>query len=107
MSIITKLPISRLTTPRGDATRLGDAGSEAILALLRAGAVRFVVADVGAPLHWVPEADCFELWKNEVKPHLAEPDQRIYLEQFPGAYAYVASRWDDGATPIILLSKAH
>jgi len=107
MSVVTKLPLSRLTTPRGDATRLGDAGRETIRDLLRAGRIRFVVADVGAALHWVPEADCFDVWKTEVQPHLAEPDQRVSLEQFPGQYAYFASQWDDGATPIILLSKAH
>ena len=107
MSVITRLPPSRLTTPRGDATRLGDAGSEAIRDLLRVGAVRFVFADVGAPLHWVPEGDCLDVWKKEVQQHLAEPAQQVCLEQFPGEYAYFASRWDDGAKPIILLSKAH
>jgi hypothetical protein len=107
MSIITKLPLSRLTTPRGDAARQGDAGKMAIRDLLRTGPVRFVVADVGAPLFWVPEADCFDFWKKEVQPHLAEPDQRAYLEQFPGEYLYFASQWNDGASPIILLSKSH
>ena len=107
MSVITKLPLSHLTTPRGDAKRLGDIGRDAIRKLLRAGSVRVVVADVGFPLHWVPETECFEMWKNDIEAHLAEPDQRVHLEQFPGEYAYFASQWDDGSDPIILLSKAH
>ena len=107
MSLITKLPLSRLTTSRGNAVCLGEAGSELIRSLLQSGVVRFVIADVGAELSWVPEPDCFDIWKTEVMPHLAEPQQRVYLEQFPGGYAYFASRWDDGSTPIVLLSKAH
>jgi hypothetical protein len=107
MNVITKLPLSCLTTARGAATRIGNVGTEALRDLLRGGAVRFVVADVGAPLSWVPEAECFDVWKKEVQPHLAEPDQRIYLEQFPGEYAYFASQWDDGSNPIVLLSKTH
>ena len=87
--------------------RVGELGSELIRNLLKTGATRFVVADVGAPLRWLPEAECFDFWKDEVRPHLAEPDQRVHLDQFPGEYAYFASQWDDGSGAIILLSKTH
>lgn len=107
MNIITTLPLTRLTTPSSDATCVGDVGTDSIRDLLRAGSVRFVVADVGAPLRRVPEAECFDEWKREIQPHLAEPDQAVYLEQFPGGYAYFASQWDDGSSSIILLSKVH
>jgi hypothetical protein len=107
MTVVTKLPIARLTTTRGEARRVGDVGAEDIRDLLRAGAVRFVIADVGTPLRWVPESECFETWTREVKPHLEEPEQPVYLEELPGQYAYFASRWDDGSGPIILLSKSH
>jgi hypothetical protein len=107
MSVITRLPLSRLTTPRGDAQRIGDADRECIRNLLRAGTVRFVIADVGLPLDWVPEPECFDVWKKEVQRHLAEPGERIRLEEYPGEYAYFASQWEDGSTPIIVLSKAH
>lgn len=107
MDVITKLPLSRLTTPHGEATRVGDIGADAVRDLLRTGSVRFVVADVGKPLRWVPEAECFYEWKKEIQSHVAEPEQPANLDQFPGEYAYFASQWDDGASPIILLSKVH
>ena len=107
MSVITKLPLSRLSTSRGDARGVGDVGGDAIRDLLRAGPVRFVVADIGASLHWVLDAERFDFWKKEVQPHLAEPDARVDLEQFPSGYLYFASQWDDGSTPIIVLSRSH
>jgi hypothetical protein len=107
MNVVTKLPLSRLTTTRGDAKRVSDVGAAAIRSLLRVGAVRFVVANIGASIRWVPEAECFDWWKQEVQPHLAEPNRPAPLEDFPGGYAYYASQWDDGSTPFVLLSKAH
>lgn len=107
MNVTTKLPLSRLVTPGGDATRVGDIGGDAVRNLLRQGTVRFVVADVGSDLRWLPEAECFDVWKREVQPHLAEPSQQVHVEQFPNEYAYFGSRWDDGSAPIILLAKAH
>src|SRR5262245_41543977 len=96
MSVVTKPPLSRLTTARGDAAHVGEVGSDSIRNLLRAGIIRFVIADVGAPLRWVSETERFDFWKNEVEPHLAEPEQRVYLGRFPGACAYFASLWDAG-----------
>jgi hypothetical protein len=104
---VTRLPLSRLPTHLGEATRLGDLGAEAIRNLLKAGPVRFVIADVGAPLHWVPEGDCFKTWKRDILLHVADPDQIAYLERFPGDYVYFASQWDDGSIPIVLLAKSH
>lgn len=105
--MIAKLPVSRLVTPTGEATRVGDLGSADIRELLRAGEVRFVVADVGHPLNWISQSNCFAIWRQEVQPHLAEPGQKVKLEQFPDQYLYFASRWEDGSHPIILLSKMH
>ncbi|HEY2587623.1 MAG TPA: hypothetical protein VGI81_17890, partial [Tepidisphaeraceae bacterium] len=102
MSIVQRLPLERLSTPRGEAIRRYDLGAETIRELLRSTKVRFVIANVGHELRWVAEADCFDFWKREVQPHLAESNGRIQLEQFPREYAYFASQWDDGAAPIIL-----
>jgi hypothetical protein len=70
--------------------------------------VRFVVADVGKPLEWIPNNQRYDFWKDEVKAHLAAPESKAFLEEFPDEYCYFASEWNsyDGDT-IILLSKAH
>lgn len=78
-----------------------------IKGLLRLGPVRFVVADLGHDLHWCPETDCFRFWREEVRIHLVEPGDCTSLDQFPGEYAYFASRWEDGGKPVLLLSKSH
>ena len=105
--IVNKLPLSCLPTPLGEAKRVAELGSAGIRELLRSGEVRFVVADVGYPLNWISQSDCFTAWKHEVQPHLIEPSQHVKLEQFPGQYMYFASRWEDGGCPIVLLSKIH
>ena len=53
-----------------------------IRTLLQSGRVRFVVADVGAPLRWVPEADCFTFWKSEVRQHVADPERPAVLDEY-------------------------
>ncbi len=76
--------------------------------LLRQGPVRFMVADAGRKPRWVPEADCFDFWKGEVRPHLAEPDRGAYLESFPGEYCYFAAEWrDPDGSPIVVLHLCH
>ena len=104
---ITRLPLSHLVTERGHAKHVKSLGEFEIRQLLRQGSVRFVVAEIGHELRWHPEDACFQVWKAQVQPHLARPDAPNYLETFPEQYAYFASLWDDGGTPIIVLSKAH
>jgi hypothetical protein len=80
-----------------------------ILELLRTGGVEFVVADVGELLQWVDSHDCFNFWKDEVKPHLVEADSRIELDKFAGGYCYMASEWEDDeiGSSIVLLERHH
>src|SRR5689334_11564603 len=104
--IITQMPLTELWNDTGTvlATRLGDMSADDIRALLRACRIRFVVANIGTKLRWVPEAECFTFWKTEAQPHLAEPDNRVPLEEFPGKYCYFASHWLPAAgTPIVEL----
>lgn len=77
--------------------------------LLRDSPVQFVVAETGKVLDWITVKDCFDYWKEEVKPHLATPAARVLLSEFPGGYCYFASRWGGGdeSTPIIVLEKHH
>src|SRR5690349_56011 len=64
--------------------------------LLQAGAVQFVVAEPGLPLHWVPEAECHIFWKADVRPHLVnEPERPFDIYQYPHGYAYIATEWRD------------
>ena len=106
MDLITKLPLARLTTSSGEARRIGNLDADAIRDLLRAGPVRFVLADVGAPLRWTPEKECFDLWKNDVRPHLADPSRPAQLDHFPGGYAYFASYSDSSDADNFRASKS-
>ena len=82
---------------------------EGVAGLLRTGAVTFVVADVGQPLRWIDSKDDYLIWKNEIKAHLASPDQTRKLEDFPDSYFYLASDWSevDAAGHIVVLERRH
>jgi hypothetical protein len=108
--IVIELPLQELWDENGSvaARRQGDLSADDIRQLLRNRAVRFVVADVGAKLMWVPESETFAFWKDEVRARLAEPDARVNLEQFPGGYCYFASEWSGpGSMSIVVLQRCH
>ena len=88
--------------------KVRDLKASDLIDLLRSGAVRFVVADVGKPYLWIPNNEGYDFWKGEVKGHLADPESEVALEDFPDEYCYFASEWKtyDGEM-IILLTKAH
>ncbi|MFH0902990.1 MAG: hypothetical protein V2A73_20365 [Pseudomonadota bacterium] len=104
------LPIGQLWTGDGvlPADRKRELDRKAIATLLRVGLVRFVVANVGDPLRWVPAAVCYLFWKTDASVHLAEMDH-FRLDAFPDGVAYVASEWSavDGGPPIVLLEVQH
>jgi hypothetical protein len=106
---ISQLPVDEIW--EGEAlistNRVRDLNAGDITDLLRSGAVRFVVADLGAPYNWIPDDERFDFWKDEVKPHLADTESAS-LEDFPDEYCYFASEWKSNAgESIVLLSKAH
>ncbi len=85
-----------------------DLSAAQLRELLRVGPVQFLVVDVGAKPLWVPEENCFAFWKGEVKPHLADPDQTAYKEQFADGYCYFAAKWRiEGGSPIVVLQRCH
>lgn len=110
LKIVTEVPLRELwrDNVRKAAIRIRPLYDDDIRRLLRTEPVQFVVADVGAPLHWIPLEDCFAFWKVEVRPHLSL-EERVILNQYPGEYCYCASLWDggDSATPLVVLEKHH
>ena len=108
--IVTQLPLSELWVGSRliSTIKCRDLDSAAVVELLRAQPVRFVVADVGKPLDWIPNNETYDFWKTEARDHLAKNDGPNYLETFPGGYCYFASEWKSyEGDKIILLSKAH
>ena len=107
--IVVSLPLEELWTREGPlmAQKRRDLSLGEIVRLLRAGPVRFVVADLGQPMEWVVEADCFTFWKSEAKRHVVDSvSEGFHLDDFPDQYAYVASEWAvDPGSPIVLLEK--
>ncbi|MDI1476835.1 hypothetical protein QHF84_09510 [Polyangium sp. y55x31] len=104
------MPLEELWTDDGalSATRLRTLDREAVRELLRRGPVRFVIANVGHRLRWIPPAERFNFWKRDGDPHLAETDE-MHLDDFPDGMVYRASEWtvSGGEAPIILLEVHH
>ncbi len=107
--VVTRIPVDELWTDVDvlNARRTRYLQHEDIRLLLRAGPVRFVVADVGDKLNWI-EADCtYSFWHHEAKPHL-NSEQTGRLDDYPDEYFYFASEWlDSTGARIILLEKYH
>ena len=109
--VVTQLPLTQLWTVAGpvEASRRFAVGQAEVAGLLRGGPLRFVVADVGRPLRWVPEAECFPFWKAEVRERLVAADATSWrLEDYAGEYCYRASAWASAAGEwIVLLEMSH
>jgi hypothetical protein len=109
--VVTELPLRELWNASGnlhDARCIGNIGVSEITELLRQGPLWFVVADVGHRLEWVDLSECYLLWKNEVKPHLANVEQGVRLDQYPGEYAYFGKQWiTQLPNPVVVLEKVH
>jgi hypothetical protein len=109
--IVTQLPLDELWTSRHRlrSTRLRLLQPADLPALLRAGPVRFVLANVGTPLRWVALEETFSFWKREACQRLADPEAAIVLDDFPAGVAYVASLWEAEGEPaaIVLLEEHH
>lgn len=109
LRVVTQLPLRELwrddgfsTTKRGKSLTYDD-----VREFLTSGPVQFVVVDVGVAPRWIPASECFDFWKNEAKPHLAN-GTKASLKEFPGAYCYFASQWEgEKIAPIVLLEKHH
>lgn len=109
--VVCRLPLDRLLLRDCStlAVRVGDVGADEIVERLRRQSVRFVVAEVGAPLNWIPIHERFRFWKESVRPRVASPEVSGFrLDEFPGEYAFRASLWEaEGHAPIVLLERYH
>jgi hypothetical protein len=108
--IVTRLPLQELWRDGGFAStsRSRPLGESEIITFLRRGPVQFVQIDVGNVPKWIALRDCYEYWKNEVRPHLAHAGTAI-IGQFPDGYCYFASEWDGGeaGVAIVVVEKHH
>lgn len=108
--IVTSTPLRELWNEHGgvEAVRVRDINAEVIRELLRRGPVRFVVAEGGLPLRWLPEEDCFHFWKSSVQSHLHAAGTQVYLDDVSNGYCYFASEWSVPiGSPIIVLETVH
>lgn len=107
--IVTKLPLTELWDERGTVTRkrVRNLDQNNLAELLRAGPLRFVMADCGVNLRWIAMEERFEFWKT-VRPQIANPLKPMGLHEYPNETAYTASEWH-GRTGerVILLEKHH
>jgi hypothetical protein len=107
--IVTVTPLGELWTDAGSlrAQRVRPLTLDEVRNLLRQGPLRLAVADCGKPLRWIDRSDCFEFWKEEVKPRVAS-SEAFFLEDYPGEYCYAASEWTvESGESLILLEMYH
>src|SRR6476469_2963396 len=106
LRIVNRIPLTELWELTGPlpAVRGASLTAEDIQALIGRGPLRMVVADIGSTLRWIGVKDIFAFWKDEIRPHLADPRRPLALDEFPGGYAFLASAWTlaDGSTVLVL-----
>ena len=110
MEVITKLPLSKLFSedPSIEFERKDQLFENDLKLMLKSGKVQFVTANVGNPIIWQEIENCYEFWKSEVRSHIVLNPERIDLSEYPGEYAYIASRWEgSNGKSIVLLEMCH
>jgi hypothetical protein len=107
---VIKMPVQELWADQRliSTIRLRYLTASEIGTFLQTENIRFVVADLGHELFWVPNNERFTFWKNQAKSHLTTWENNNDLADFPDGYFYIASEWRsyNGLT-IILLEKYH
>ena len=109
LRVVMRIPMSELWDSEGNltASKQRTLGGSDVAALLRQGLVRFVVAECGDSLKWIPPSQCYDFWKTELKHRIVETET-FDQANFPGAYCYVVSEWADGQpSSLVLLEMYH
>ena len=108
--IITQIPLINLWTDERElnAKRVRYLDRLSIRELMKQTPVVFALANVGSKLKWISLDQCYQFWKEEVKEHLVDKPDKIYIDDLTAGYTYIASEWtSESNEPIILLEKAH
>ncbi len=66
-----------------------------VRALLRSGTVALLVDRVREYEWHEPAPELFNFWKDEVAPHVADPEEQAALSDWPGEYCYFAYLWQE------------
>lgn len=108
LRVVMRIPMRELWDTEGELTAVKQRAlcGYDVPAMLRQGLVRFVVAECGDPLKWIPSSRCYDFWETEVKSRIVETDTFDQAD-FPGAYCYVASEWADGQPSTVVLFEMY
>jgi len=60
--------------------------------------VKFVIANIGENLKWIPIENCFGNWKSKIKENVVQNLDSIEFDNFPNKFAYIASEWSEMLT---------
>ena len=109
--VVSNLPLDEVWSTAGPLPlhRGDDLDRSAVEGLLRKDLVQFVVAEVGAPLEWVPLADSRKFWRRDAAERLVGPKETGRLDDFTESYFYRAQAWvdDKGECVLVVLEKNH
>ena len=108
--LVTKLPLQVICDDSGLVSQVRGRwlNQVKIREYLRKSAIRFIVADIGKEIRWVPLPDCYLFWKTE-QAHIASPESNVSTNDYDGGYFYFASEWMNAKykEPLILLERHH
>jgi hypothetical protein len=106
-SKIREMPIDQLWDDDGFfGTKLRDLTLEEVDLIVKTEPVRCVEASLGSPLNWISNEDFKAFWRF-ARPNIAKED-RIFLDEYSGGFAYGASEWlGRSGESIVLLEKFH
>ena len=110
--VVTEIPMAAIWLE--DSTLIteerSNCSADQINESLRFRPIRFVVAEVGKPLRWIPLNTCFDFWKEEAEQYVHSLSDGG-VSGFHAPYFFIARMWKDClwtiAGPIILLEKVY
>ena len=61
-----------------------------VTTLLQSGSVRLVIGEIGKPLTWIPNNEGFDVWREELEPHVVARGSKQSFEGVSDNYGYLA-----------------